>query len=122
MTGIRSYRDTEVKTASRETILLLVLETALRREDTAIELLQQGRFEEAREQLAFARNAFSELMLALDHQVAPELAARLHRLYLWCLRELARAGNSRDTSPVEGVRKVTQSLLETWTEAVGAAV
>jgi flagellar biosynthetic protein FliS len=118
MQGIRQYQNTALHTAPRETLLLLLLEAALEREDSAVEALQGGDLGLAREHLSFARNVFSELMLALDHEMAPELAARLHRLYLWCLRELARAGSTRDPTIVEGVRKVTQSLLDTWTTAV----
>ncbi|MFH1466313.1 MAG: flagellar export chaperone FliS [Pseudomonadota bacterium] len=118
MQGIRQYQTTALHTAPRETVLLLLLEAAIEREDAAIEALQAGDTSEAREHLAFTRNVFSELMLALDHELAPELSARLHRLYLWCLRDLARAGSTRDPAIVEGVRKVTLSLLETWTTAV----
>jgi flagellar biosynthetic protein FliS len=118
MQGILQYQATALNTAPRETVLLLLLEAAIERQDAAIEALRAGDGPGAREHLAFARNVFSELMLALDHDLAPELSGRLHHLYLWCLRDLARAGSSRDPAIVEGVRKVTQSLLETWTSAV----
>ena len=118
MQGIRQYQSTALHTAPRETVLLLLLEAAIEHEDAAIEALQEGDATGAREHLAFTRNVFSELMMALDHELAPELSARLHRLYLWCLRDLARAGSSRDPALIEGVRKVTQSLLDTWTTAV----
>jgi flagellar biosynthetic protein FliS len=118
MQGIRQYQNTALHTAPRETLLLLLLEAALERQDAAIEALRSGDAGVAREHLAFCRNVFSELMLALDHDMAPDLAARLHRLYLWCLRELARAGSTRDPAVIENVRKITQSLLDTWTTAV----
>jgi flagellar biosynthetic protein FliS len=118
MQGIRQYQSTALHTAPKETLLLMLLEAAIERQEAAVEALRSGDIKVAREHLSFTRNVFSELMLALDHELAPQLSARLHGLYLWSFRELARAGRERDPSIVEGVLKVTQSLLGTWTEAV----
>lgn len=121
MRGLQQYKTTALETAPSETLLLLLLETALERLDQALVAMDQGDKKNARANMAFARSAYSELIISLDHEVAPELSAQLNRLYVWCIRELARAGSSLDADQVRGVHRVTSSMLDTWTEAVEAS-
>jgi flagellar biosynthetic protein FliS len=121
MRGIQQYKSTALETAPNETLLLLLLETALERLDQASEAVESGDKKSCREHLAFARSAYSELIISLDHEVAPELSQQLNRLYLWCIRELAKAGSELNAARIEGVRKITASMLETWSEAVERA-
>ncbi len=121
MRGLRQYKTTALETAPSDTLLLLLLETALERLDAGIQAMKEGEKKESREHLAFARSAYSELIVSLDHEVAPELAAQLNRLYLWCIRELAKAGSDQDIEKAIGVKKITESMLQTWTEAVETA-
>ncbi len=121
MRGLQQYKTTALETAPSETLLLLLLETALERLDQAIEAMEQGNHKVAREHLAFARSAYSELIISLDHEVAPQLSAQLNRLYLWCIRELAKAGSTQDLEKARGVHRITASMLQTWTEAVETA-
>lgn len=120
MRGLQQYKTTALETAPRETLLLMLLEAAIEREDRAIEAIEAGDKATALEHLAFTREVFSELMVSLDHNLAPALTNQLRRLYLWCIRELARAGSAQDVSAVQGVKRVTESLLTTWSEAVEA--
>ncbi len=121
MRGIDEYRTTAVHTAPKETLLLMLLESALEKQDLAISAIEAGDRKGARAFLAHTRQVYSELMLCLDHAVAPELSARLSRLYVWCIRELAKAGTGQDAERVRGVQRVTESLLETWSEAIEGA-
>ncbi len=121
MRGLQQYKTTALETAPNETLLLLLLETAHERLQCAVDAMEEGEKKEARDHLAFARAAYSELSLCLDHEVAPELTAQLSRLYVWCIRELAKAGSTQDPDKVRGVMEITSSLLKTWTDAVEAA-
>jgi len=121
MRGLQQYKTTALETAPNETLLLLLLETAMERLELAVECMEEGDKKGARDHLAFARSAYSELSLSLDHTLAPELSSQLNRLYLWCIRELAKAGSTQDLVKVRGVQRITASMLETWTAAVEAA-
>jgi flagellin-specific chaperone FliS len=57
-------------------------------------------------------------MVSLDHETAPDIAANLHRLYAWCITELAQSTSDQDVDRIRSVRKVTQTLYEAWTEAI----
>jgi len=118
MRGLNEYRRTSVETASGEKLLLLLFEAALMRQDEAIRAMQDGRLIEAVQSLIKARNILTELMVSLDHDTAPEIAANLHRLYAWCITELAQSTSDQDVNRIQSVRKVTQTLYEAWTEAI----
>ena len=118
MRGLQQYKTTALETAPNETLLLLLMEKVDERLDQAAEALEAADRRSARDHMAFARAAFSEMMVSLDHDVAPDISAQLSRLYLWCIRELAKAGSQGDMDKLMGVKRITSSLLETWTEAI----
>jgi flagellar biosynthetic protein FliS len=120
MRGLQQYKTTALETAPSETLLLMLIEAALERQDQAIEAIDLGDKASALEHLAKAREIFSELMVNLDHETAPQITAQLQRLYVWCIRELAKAGSEQDPERVRGVHRITASLLETWSEAIEA--
>lgn len=121
MRGLQQYKTTALETAPSETLLLLLLESVQDRLDQARDAVEAGDKRTARDHMAYARSAFSEMIVSLDHTVAPTISAQLNRLYVWCIRELAKAGSELDIARLDGVRRVTTSLLETWTEAIEAA-
>ena len=63
------------------------------------------------------RDIFGELMVALDHTVAPELSNNLARLYTWLIAELGRAGMERSPERLDDTIAVTQNLLDGWSQA-----
>jgi flagellar biosynthetic protein FliS len=121
MRGLQQYKTTALETAPSETLLLLLIETVQDRLDQAYDAIEAGDKRGARAHMAFARSAFSEMIVSLDHEVAPAISAQLSRLYMWCIRELAKAGSEQSAERLDGVRKVTVTLLETWTEAIEGA-
>lgn len=57
-----------------------------------------------------------ELRVSLDKQHAPDVAANLEQLYLFCESEMQRAMNQRDASTLPAVRKVLSQLLDAWNQ------
>ena len=121
MRGFQEYRNAQVNTASTEELVPLLFQEAVRREDRAMDALQAGDVRTFREHLTRVRDIFTELLLSLDPETAPEVVANLKRLYFWGVREANKASQTKDPEVLAGLRKVTISLLETWTEAVEAA-
>ena len=76
----------------------------------------------ARELLSKAYAVVSELMIALDHSVAPELCAQLEGLYDFCLDRIVNASRKADTAPIEEVVRVLNPLREAWRIAVPKAI
>lgn len=115
--GLDSYRSTRVESAPTEQILVMIFQAAVLRQENAIKALQDGDVTKAHQLLHETRILFGEVLAGLDDDVFPELCARLRRLYGWCMRELIAAEREQDSDKIKGVMRVTQSLLEGWTEA-----
>lgn len=56
----------------------------------------------------------SELRCALDHDVAPELAADLDSLYAFVQTEISEATITQDTKHIDAATQVLNRLLEGW--------
>jgi len=76
----------------------------------------------ARELLSKCHAIISELMIALDHDVAPELCAQLEGLYQFCLDRIQVASRKSDATPIDEVVRVLTPLREAWIIAVPKAI
>ncbi|HEX2669448.1 MAG TPA: flagellar export chaperone FliS [Polyangiaceae bacterium] len=76
----------------------------------------------ARELLSKCNAIISELMIALDHDVAPELCGQLAGVYQFCIDRLQVASRKSDVTPIEEVTRVLTPLREAWIIAVPKAI
>jgi flagellar protein FliS len=75
----------------------------------------------ARELLSKAYAILSELYIALDHSVAPELCANLEALYGFSMDRVMLASRKGITVPIDEVIRVLTPLREAWQIAVPQA-
>ncbi len=115
--GIEEYKAVNIGSASKEELVLMLYEAAVRHQVAAKEAFANLDSGGARGHLRKVRDIFAELMVALDHQAAPELSANLARLYSWIIGEVGRAGLNRDIDRIDGTLRVTHNLLDGWVEA-----
>ena len=76
----------------------------------------------ARELLSKCHAIISELMIALDHDVAPELCGQLEGVYQFCIDRIQVASRKSETTPIEEVTRVLTPLREAWIIAVPKAI
>ena len=76
----------------------------------------------ARELLSKCHAIISELMIALDHDVAPELCGQLEGLYQFCIDRIQVASRKSEVLPIEEVTRVLTPLREAWIIAVPKAI
>jgi flagellar secretion chaperone FliS len=117
MRGIEEYKAVNIGSASKEELVLMLYEAAVRHQLQATEAFANVDTHGARGHLRKVRDIFAELMVALDHDSAPELAGNLARLYSWIIAEVGRAGLNRDPVRLEATLRVTHNLLDGWVEA-----
>lgn len=117
MRGLNAYQSARVETASPSAILVMLMETAVLRLESACErdASDHGGFQG---DLHHVRSIYFELISALDDSASPELCSQLRNLYMWNVRELMAAGRGRDMAKVQAVKRVTKTLQEAWQEAV----
>jgi flagellar secretion chaperone FliS len=75
-----------------------------------------------RELVAKARAVLSELSMALDHKLAPELCANLAAVYEFALSRLSDANRHAKAAYVDEVIRVLVPLREAWALAVPKAM
>jgi flagellar protein FliS len=117
MRGIAEYKAVNLGSASKEELVVMLFEAAIRHQIQASDLFDEDSYTEAREHLRLVREIFGELLCSLDHEVAPELSSRLSRLYTWLIGEVARAGMDKSSERLENTVEVCENLLEGWVQA-----
>jgi len=76
----------------------------------------------ARELLSKTHAILSELTIALDHSVAPELCGQLDGLYGFCIDRIQVASRKGDVVAIDEVTRVLTPLREAWAVAVPKAI
>ncbi len=108
-----AYRRNAVMTASREKLVVLLYEGALRFMDQAVLQFQQGDGS-AGQTLSRAFAIVSELRTALDFEKGGKVATELDRLYIFVQDRLLEATRTRSQERVTEARQVMSQLKEAW--------
>jgi flagellar protein FliS len=84
--------------------------------------LERKEVTRAREQLSRVYAILSELYIALDHAIYPELCANLAGIYGFCMDRVMVASRKADITSIEETLRVLAPLREAWQVAVPQAV
>ena len=114
----REYLRTQIQTASREQLVLMLYDGAIRFCDQAREKVEGGDIEASHRLFLRAQNVVLELLYALDREAGGEVAANLAGLYTYMYNQLVEANVYRDTERVGRVVSILRSLREAWAGAV----
>lgn len=120
MKGIRAYRNARVECASPKQVLLMVFQNIVMRLEQGIDAFDDGDTDIFVERSRLVRRLYGELLVALDESHAPDLCARLSRLYTWAIRQLAEAERERDAKNLPDVLRISRELLAGWEVAVNS--
>lgn len=82
----------------------------------ALRLGEEGK-EQVREAFRNARGCLNELLNSLNLKYEP--APALHRLYMFCIRRLAKSEQRRDARLLDDVRRVIEPLHGAYREIAG---
>lgn len=112
-----AYQITRIRTASREQLLLITYDIAIRFCLSAENDLAKSKLEEAHESLMKAQAAVRELTVSLNPEIGGKFADGLMALYDFMYRTLVEANVEKDASKVESVRSMLEELRDTWKKA-----
>jgi flagellar protein FliS len=116
--ALRTYKASRTSNASREDLLILLYEGAIRFLEQSIQESEQGRLSRHKELLQRGVAIIAELQNTLDFQKGGELAIQLFELYGFMLEHLTQANLIRDTDYIQVVVNQLNTLLEGWRVAV----
>jgi flagellar protein FliS len=119
-TATRAYGRTQGETASRERLMVLLFETALRDIRVAVATLAGGRPHEAARPLGRATEIVTELIATLDHSRAPELCSHLAQVYLFAHGRLLIASVDHDAEAAREAERALAPIADGFAQAVRA--
>lgn len=112
------YKQTSVLSASREQILLMLYEGAIKFTKLAIQAAEQKNIAERGRNIMRAFDIIIELNATLDHKVGGEIAAQLEQLYMFMIDQYTKANLTGDPEPLRANLKVLENLYDGWKQAV----
>lgn len=112
------YKTTSIQSASREKILLMLYEGAIKFVKLAIVGMEKNSIKDKCENIGRAYDIILELNNTLDHKIGGEVAARLEQLYQYMIEQLIKANTQNDIEALRIVQKLLETLHEGWVQAV----
>ncbi len=111
------YLETQVMTASRERLLLILYDGALRFCEQARLALEAKDIEKSHQSLIQAQRIVIELWGSVSPQADPELARNLGGLYGFLYLRLVHANVQKDPVALEEAVRILTILRQAWAEA-----
>lgn len=118
MIALNRYARTQNETASKERLLVLLLEKALRDLRFGAESLEKGRPGESVHPLTRASDILQALRATLDPQIAPALGANLRELYGFCSARLTLAAINQQPKLAREAERALEPIVAAFTKAV----
>ena len=112
------YRQTAVTTASKEQVLIMLYEGAIKHLKRASDCCQKNDLAGKGVSVGKAHDIINELANTLDFQLGGEIAKNLERLYSFITDQIASGNMNNDHTKFDSARKLMETLLDGWKGAV----
>ena len=112
------YQNNQIATASREQILIMLYDGAIRFSKQAKLAIENNDQANKGKFIGKTVAIVTEFSNSLNHDVGGDIAANLDALYNFMLNELSRANINNDTGPIDTVCRMLCELRATWAEAI----
>jgi flagellar protein FliS len=114
----QKYKNQSIQTASREKLLLMMYEGAIRFTKKALQAVEEKNIAERGANIIRAYDIILELNNTLDHKVGGEISKNLEQLYMFLTDQLTQANMTGDPQYLRNTLKVLETLYEGWSKAV----
>ena len=114
----QQYQKTSITTASREKILLMLYEGAIRFTKQAIKALEEKRIADKCRYISRATAIISELLSSLDFKAGGELANNLEGLYVFMIDKLIEGNIENKEECLQAVLKILETLHVAWKDVI----
>ncbi|HRK07041.1 MAG TPA: flagellar export chaperone FliS [Pseudobdellovibrionaceae bacterium] len=114
----QKYKTTQVQSASREKLLLMMYEGAIKFTKLAIQAAEEKRIADRGQYIGRAYDIVMELNNTLDHKVGGEISRNLEQLYMFMTEQFTKANVSGDPEPLRQTLKLLETLYDGWVKAV----
>lgn len=114
----QKYKTTSVQSASRETLLLMLYEGAIKFVKLAIKACEEKNISDRGLYIGRTYDIILELNNTLDHKVGGDIAKNLEQLYMFMTDQLTQANITGNKKHLEDVLKLLNTLYAAWKEAI----
>ena len=111
----QAYAQSSILTASREELVVMLYDGAIRFLRQSAEAMRAGDREISRNKMRRAEAIIDELNTSLDMSYG-EVPARLRSIYLFCKRHLIHANATTDADAIDAVVRLLAELRSAWNE------
>jgi flagellar protein FliS len=116
--GYSKYKRTSIESASKEKVLLMLYEGAIRFIKQAKEANQNKDVKTRGEMIGKAYDIVMELASSLDFKINESIATNLEQLYIYIMEELTRANITGQEKHLDNSLKILNILYDGWLKAV----
>lgn len=115
---LKTYRETQIRTASQGTLIVMLYDGAIRNISLALESLKEKprKLDKISNYIIKAQDIITELIVSLDFEKGGAIAKNLFSLYVFMNRQLLDANITKKNKPLEDVKKLLVDLREAWAE------
>jgi flagellar protein FliS len=123
MNPLRSYKETQIKTATPGKLILMMYDGAIKNLNQALQDMddEHRRYDSISNSLIRAQDIIAELMISLDFDRGGEIAKNLFGLYVFMNRRLLDGNIQKDKGPLEEVKTLLMELRGAWAEVADKA-
>ncbi|MBZ6004976.1 MULTISPECIES: flagellar export chaperone FliS [Paraclostridium] len=109
-----AYKQNSVNTASKEQLLLMLVDGAVKYTKIARLAILDRNIERAHKELVRVQDIFLELMITMDR--SSKAMDDLYQLYEYIKNELARANMKKDIKIIDEVLPLIEEIRDMWHE------
>lgn len=112
---ISSYRETQIKTASRGKLIVLLYDGLVKFLDIALENMPKKKYDIVNRNIIKAQDIIAELIMALNME-AGEVSGKLLSIYTFLNTKLIEANVQKAPEAIKFVRDMMCELRDAWGE------
>jgi len=116
------YKEQQVRTASKEQLLIMLYDGAIRFTKIAKKAMESGDLQTSNEHLIKAQRIVTEFMVSLDQDTGGDASKGLFQLYEYLHYRLVQANIKKDPDMIVEVTDHLRGLRDTWQQAINIAI
>lgn len=114
----KKYKDQSIQSASREKLLLMLFEAAIKFTKKAIQACENKDISERGYNIGRAFDIVNELNSSLNHKISPDLGKSLEQLYMFVGDQLVQGNISGNVKHLNDALKILEILFQGWSQAI----
>jgi len=117
-TPLQAYSKTNILTASKEKILLMLYDGAIRFLKTAIRASEENNLSQKNEHIGKVMDIVIELRSTLNPVGAPDICESLDGLYIYIQDKLLQGSIEKDSKGLNEALAILNTLRNAWNDAI----